>query len=131
MQGVALKYHEDGLVDFDFTVKNERRAALVDSVLINLGTERGSCPIFAERGVDMLKRALRGYIFDRVSAQHHANFSAQETLFFLLEQDPQPDDLFLTDIKLTPDTITLERLSMNAQLAFSDGTTVGLDASAL
>ena len=97
------------------------------NALLNIGTIRGSDPIFPQRGTGIFLRGLQGKLGSRQAAIHEANFAAIDTLFFLRDTDPHTTNDKLSEVKLQVTEFSLGRLSLNALMTTLSGATVGVD----
>lgn len=83
MKGIRLHMNGDADTLFDFRSPVEGKEHYSQKMLVNLATEKGSDPIFEERGTDILAEAIGGVIIDTATAKHLGNFAALDSVIFV------------------------------------------------
>lgn len=82
MKGLKISFEAQGAsLVLDQTVADAD--CEIQNALVNVGTARGSDPMYPLRGTNMLKEATSGAVVDLDSARHVANFAALYTFDFI------------------------------------------------
>lgn len=124
---IVLNGNKGSFIDLtrDVTDKDLYR----QKALVNIITVKGSDPLFADRGTDIMKKCLSGNIYDNNSLKHMGNFAALETTFFILENEyaalnTSPNKV--KNISVYPYTVDLltSTVTFKTSIEFADGTTV-------
>lgn len=124
MTGIRIIFSEDGIrFDFDNPVKDFECTA--QNALVNIGTRKGSDPMFPERGTDLLKTALSGAIVDLNSAAHASNLAAVDTLFFSRTWEQAGNTERMAKVQLDPLSIQDRCLQLDAVFTSTDGNQIG------
>lgn len=84
MKDVRIHFNGDDDTVFDFRAPVEGKAQVVQKVLLNIATERGSDPLFEDRGTNLLRDSINGLTINKTAAQHTGNFAAVYTKTFIL-----------------------------------------------
>lgn len=123
----AIKIHYNGGNDTRILFREETSGKLLQTqkYLMNVATEQGSDPIFADRGTELLATALGGALISLDTIDD--GFAAVDTLYFCnYEEAPEvfesPDNVSffaLTPIEYHQAT---RSLSFAADFTFNDGT---------
>lgn len=101
MTGLKLQFATGGArIDFDEPVSGF--FCEIQNALVNCGTERGSDPIFPNRGTDLGKPEFLGSLINFMDAAHQANFAAMDTLFFLKEVASETNVHEISEMLLDP-----------------------------
>lgn len=93
--------------------------------LINLGTRKGTDPVYEDRGTDLLLDAVSGRMIDANAAQHSANFAAADTYFFSRTFDLPGDAAALASVALTATQYDGRQVTMQAVFVSSSGEQIG------
>ena len=124
MKGIKIQFQQNG-ASFDFSKPVENFENITQNALINTGTQKGSDPIFEDRGTDLFKDAAKGSLVDVNAATHASNFAALETIIFLQQQGLVTDDIILAKYELQPVQFTENGLQLNAIFTSSNGEIIG------
>lgn len=84
--------------------------------LVNLGTRKGTDPLYEDRGTNLLRDAVSGRMINANAAQHSANFAAADTYFFERAFDAPGDIDALASVALT--TVNYDGQQVNFQVVF-------------
>lgn len=128
MRGIRLEFDDNG-PSFDFSKPLFDFETTVQNALVNIGTARGSDPIYGDdRGTDLLLDAVSGRMVNNAWANHAANFAAVSTLVFSQRVDPAGDPHGLREFRLKNAKITGQKLELSAQAVAADGEIRGVIA---
>jgi hypothetical protein len=130
MSGLALEFGPDGIVLQPQQPVDGLRAQ-VQAALLNLACERGSDPVYGERGTELMERAARDGVWSPARAQHLTNFAAVDTLFFLRDSEPRTLPSSLQDLGLTPGFLGQRTLDLDLYCESLDGQSLGLSPTFL
>lgn len=127
---VIFNGDKDTLIDLGSAV--EGRTCEEQRVLINLATGTETCPLYPERGTDLLEATSSTGVIGTNEAQHIGNFAALDTTMFIdsydsFERRSEPDSV--ESIKLTPkEYLQPSRILVyDVELTFNDGTVEVVD----
>jgi hypothetical protein len=120
MIGLSISFGDDGpkfnfgecVRDFDATVQN---------ALVNVGTRRGSDPLFTDRGTDLVLDAARGRMINLTWANQVSNFAALKTLAFMQSVDTESSSSKLQDFKLQSVALNDQRVDLLVQAVSNSG----------
>lgn len=124
-----FRIHFDGGEDtvFDFRTPVEGKDMYIQKMLINIATEKGSDPLYPDRGTNLVSDAVGGLVVNGQAAAHSGNFAALSTNLFVNREDyaataGSPDRI--KSCRLSPAGIDSENgsVSYKAVFAFNDGT---------
>lgn len=128
MKGIKLHMNGDRDTLFDFRAPVEGKKHYAQKMLVNLATERGSDPLYPDRGTTLLTGAIGGVIIDTASASHLGNFAALDTVVFvnggaypeLKENEAEMDDA-VVDINITLRDVDMKEQRVAFDVAFVHG----------
>jgi len=125
MTSTRIEFASDGAVlHLGQTVSG--LAGEIQHLLINLGTDSESDPVFPGRGTNLLQEAVQGGIVDLNSARHAANIAALLALTFYNTVTPASvDQDTVTDLALSADEFDGKRLILKTSVVAKDGREVG------
>lgn len=127
MKDIKLVLDGNKRSTIDLTSCVEGKSLVEQKVLVNAITIKGTDPVFADRGTDMLRKCLSGNIYSKSALKHIGNFAALDTTFFVLENEykevAQTGDL-LTKVAIHPISFDLVDLHVvfKAIITFADNT---------
>jgi hypothetical protein len=133
MKGTKIDFSkvDGGLasVQFDQTVEGLEMTA--QNGIINLGTERGTDPLYPTRGTDLFSAAVVGSLIDKSERAHATALAAEQTRLFLrAEQDlqdlEQDSDARILKVGLEVRSIELKKIVFNAFFVNVNDQTLGL-----
>lgn len=118
----------------DWNNKVEDQACITQKYIINVATEKGTDPIFPDRGTDLLLRAIGGVVIDANSAAMIGNFAATDTIYFCSwEEVPAVynSEIYPSAADIVPVSYTHQGKTLNFDLilTFRDGSSTTLDTS--
>lgn len=93
----------------------------VQNALVNLLSERGRDPLYADRGTGILLEAVSGFVSTPRGAQHAANFAASDLLFFSREHDRAAPTARLRKITLLARIIGGNALELDTSFEIESG----------
>jgi hypothetical protein len=130
VSGLALSFDKEGIrLLLDKSVSG--LPAQVQAALLNVACARGSDPVYADRGTELMERAARDGVWSPARAQHLVNFAAVDTLFFLREVEPRTLPSSLQDVGLTPGFLGVKTLELDLYCESLDGQSLGLSPTFL
>jgi hypothetical protein len=102
-------------------------------VLINMVTEKGSDPVYADRGTDLLADSIRGKVYSRSGTIHVGNFAALDTIYFIRNTEPsyvKGEPYTLQDINVSGISYNNEDnvLNLSVQVIYTDETSTEIIA---
>lgn len=124
MRGIRISFDEGGpkfnfgsvVKDFDATVQN---------ALVNVGTDRGSDPVFADRGTDLKIDGAQGRMATLIWANHSSNYAALRTLSFVQQNDHPNNTWKLQSLTLRCEKLVQSTAILAVQAVSEGGTVVG------
>ena len=120
MKGLALVFNKTGC-DLNPNAVVQGFQAVVQNGMVNIGTAKGSDPLYADRGTDLLKSATSGIIISDNAASHVANIASVDTLFFCRETDPSTDPDKLASVGLLVSLFSANLLELEASFVSLSG----------
>ena len=87
MKDVRIKFNGENDTVFDWNSPADGKDMYAQKCLINLATERGSDPLYADRGTDLFKSAIGGSLLSNNAIAHAGNFAALNTIMFVNGED--------------------------------------------
>ena len=124
MNGIRLSFNEGG-PRFDFSSPVKQFDSTVQNALVNVGTDRGSDPIFLDRGTDLKIDGAQGRMATKIWANHSANFAALRTLSFIQQNDLETNSWKLQSFALRCEKLVNATAVLNVQAISEGGTIVG------
>lgn len=128
MRGMRIEFGPDG-PRFDTNTRVQGFAATVQNALVNIGTDRGSDPLFPDRGTDLKLDGVRGRMSTNIWAKSSGNFAALRTLSFLQQTETATNDYKLQTLDLDVKTFMPPFVELNVQAMSGSGQTVGVDVT--
>ena len=123
MRGIAVNFQEAGgsllprvVSDFDATAQ---------CCAVNIATEGGSDPAYAERGTDLLQQAVEFGVVSFTEAQHLSNFASVNTQVFMQQFDV-PGQEGLAEVVISPAELNVFYLRTEAQFTSTLGRKIGI-----
>ena len=90
MKSIAIVFDGGSGTFIDWKSMKEGKECITQKYLVNIATEKGTDPIFPDRGTDLLPQAIGGVVIDAASALMIGNFAATDTIYFCAwEEDPE------------------------------------------
>lgn len=124
MNGIRLNFGEDG-PRFDFSRPVRDFDSTVQCALVNVGTSKGSDPVFVDRGTDLKIDGAQGRMATEIWSNHSANFAALRTLSFVQQNDMESNSWKLQEFTLRCEKLVLDTAVLAVQAVSSNGTVVG------
>lgn len=124
MNGIRINFSADG-PRFDFTSTVRQFDSTVQNALVNVGTDRGSDPIFSDRGTDLKLDGAQGRMATKIWANHSANFAALRTLAFVQQNEMETNSWKLQSFSLRCEKLVNATAVLNVQAVSEGGTIVG------
>lgn len=125
MKGFLIDMTKDGKAEIHLDQRVEGYGSTLQNALVILGTDKGSDKAFPDKGTNLLKAATRGLMIDGQAALHQAQFAAIDVLFFSRSFEISETDEMIREIKLTPSTITTDKISLQVQFTSTLGNVAG------
>jgi hypothetical protein len=125
LKSLLIRFLPDGTYALESSAVDGARAT-AQNATVNLLTENGTDPVYAERGTRLLSAITKGGAYDIISATHAANFAAADTIFFCRDSDPADisEVQQLSDLKLAPAAVG-RSLTLTASFVFQNGIVLG------
>jgi hypothetical protein len=125
MKSICIDFASLDGPKLDLTKITSGFAATVQCALVNVGTDRGSDPVFPERGTDLKIDGARGKMATRTWSTQTANFAALRTLTFVQQNDVPANRWPLQKFVLRVDKQLHTSVDLSVEATAKDGTTVG------
>lgn len=87
MKDVRIRFNGENDTVFDWSFPVEGKAMYAQKCLINLATEKGSDPLYSNRGTDLHRSAIGGSLLSNNAIAHAGNFAALNTVMFVNGED--------------------------------------------
>lgn len=110
---------------FDFEAPVADFDATVQAALVNVGTRRGSDPLYAERGTRLKQDGAEGRMSTLSWANAASNLAALATLSFIQTVDLPSNPFKLQNFRMVCEALESQKASINAQAVCVDGTVIG------
>lgn len=114
---------------FDFENPNRDFACTVQNALVNVGTDKGSDPLYPGRGTRLKIDGAEGRMINSAWSTHAANFAALRTLSFIQQTDRQTNPFKLQSFVLRCRELKDQTVKLDVQATSQDGTQIGLLAN--
>ena len=126
MNGLAINFTDAGpLLDFTRAIAGED--AEMQNVMVNIGTQKGTDPLFADRGTELLLAGVRGRLVSPTWARHDANFAALDTLAFVKANDQADNEFGISILRLGVKDFLPGKLVLSVYAEFENGSVRGKD----
>ena len=132
MKDVRIRFNGENDTVFDWNSPVEGKDMYAQKCLLNLATERGSDPLYADRGTDLHKAAIGGSLLSDNAIAHAGNFAALSTVMFVNGEDyaavsGSPD--LVHNCNMQPDLLdkNSSTLVFKVSFRFKDGTETNSD----
>ncbi len=112
MNGTKLIFDETG-PRLDLGQKVTGFDSMVQNCLVNIGTHKGSDPLFPDRGTTLFQDGLRGRLVSEVWARHDCNFAALDTLAFAQVTDAAQNEAPIQKFSLTIKDFEVSKLRLS------------------
>jgi hypothetical protein len=125
MEGLAIEFIKAGAV-LAVTKKVADFSTIAQNGMVNIGTEKGSDPLYKKRGTQLYNSGVVGALTTYSDAYHAANFAALDTVFFLKSSDYAVSEYERVEaVALEPITYTKSQMNINARFEGEAGTVIG------
>lgn len=125
MRGMAINFTGNSPM-FTFTAPAVDIETIAQNAMVNLGTQKGSDPLYADRGTDLLDSAVQGRMINTNYANQVAAFAALDTLVFAQTQDNPLDPNRTANVELLATKLELQSVTLALKVTDKTGTTIGV-----
>lgn len=127
LEGLSVEFVASG-ARLDFSSRVSGFGTLAQNGLVNIGTVRGSDPVFPDRGTRLYRSGVVGEITNYNTAYHASNFAAMDTMFFLRRSDyVDSTHERIKTVKLQPVEFVGTRMRLQARFEGDAGSAIGKD----
>lgn len=123
MKSLKLEFTNKGYVFDEAQVEGALNE--LQTVLVNILSQKGRDPVFDTRGTGLLAAALSGKLLTLNEAQHQSNFAAANTRYFLNQYTDAQDPDAVTGIDIEPTEMLNQKLKVNLSMRTRSGKTIG------
>lgn len=126
MEKTSLAIQFDGKARLDFGAPRTGLMCQVQRALVNLGTSRGTDPVYPTRGTLLMKQALTNALSGRNRLTQKTSYAAIDTLHFLRGTDDLGDDDRLRELKMAVADLEVGMVTFSAQFTATSGESIGI-----
>jgi hypothetical protein len=125
IRGIKVGFDADGAkILTEETVQDFN--ALVQNCLVNIATSQGSDLVYPEKGTELLKDGVLGFLTNTGAVVASSSFASTDTLFFIRQTDYEDTEESIEEILLEPVNFEVNFLELQSQFTSTQGQVIGL-----